>query len=112
MRADIHDGREPKRSNQRPDTLMQDRIRQIDEIPCTTRPDHTSGSKAEELNVSITSPLIPRKRPSSGHWPTSQTCHKATYAVQQAREIIRSPRQPGPGGRVAPLCRATLRSAG
>ena len=28
-------------SNQRPDTLMQDRIARIDEISCTARPDHT-----------------------------------------------------------------------
>jgi hypothetical protein len=33
-------------SNQRPDTLMQDRIRQIDETSCTARPDHTLGSFA------------------------------------------------------------------
>ena len=31
-------------SNQRPDTLMQDRIIQIDKSSCTARPDHTSGS--------------------------------------------------------------------
>ena len=29
------------RSNQKPDTLMQDRIRWIDETSCTARPDHT-----------------------------------------------------------------------
>src|SRR4051812_46146107 len=33
-------------SNQRPDTLMQDRICQVDETSCNARPDHTSGSKA------------------------------------------------------------------
>jgi hypothetical protein len=31
-------------SNQRPDTLMQDRIARIDETSCTARPDHTFGS--------------------------------------------------------------------
>ena len=31
-------------SNQRPDTLMQDRRRQFDEIFFNARPDHTSGS--------------------------------------------------------------------
>src|SRR6516164_2370971 len=46
-------------SNQKPDTLMQDRSRQVDETSCTARPDHTSGSKAEELKVSITSPVLP-----------------------------------------------------
>src|SRR5262252_4722802 len=30
MRADIHDGRSPTRSNQRPDTLTQDHICQVD----------------------------------------------------------------------------------
>src|SRR5437879_342751 len=33
-------------SNQRPDTLMQDRICQVDETSCNARPDHTFGSKA------------------------------------------------------------------
>src|SRR6266568_3852634 len=47
MRADIHDGPEHHtRSNQRPDTLMQDRICQVDETSCNARPDHTFGSKA------------------------------------------------------------------
>src|SRR6516165_625017 len=32
------------RSNQRPDTLMQDRICQVDETSCNARLDHTSGS--------------------------------------------------------------------
>jgi hypothetical protein len=32
-----------KCSNQRPDTLMQDRYRQIDELSCDARPDHTFG---------------------------------------------------------------------
>ena len=31
-------------SNQRPDTLMQDRIARIEETSCTARPDHTNGS--------------------------------------------------------------------
>jgi hypothetical protein len=40
-------------------TLMQDRIYQIDETSCTARPDHTSGSKCEELRLSKCGP----------HWP-------------------------------------------
>ena len=36
MRADIHDGREHERSNQRPDTLMQDRISQDRRKPLAT----------------------------------------------------------------------------
>jgi hypothetical protein len=38
----IHDGRE-QCSNHRPDTLMQDHIRQIEEPSCDARPDHTLG---------------------------------------------------------------------
>src|SRR6266404_5107714 len=33
--------RSTTRSNQRPDTLMQDRICQVDETSCNARPDHT-----------------------------------------------------------------------
>src|SRR5262245_33102625 len=36
--------RSQMRSNQRPDTLMQDRTRQIEEPSCDARPDHTCGS--------------------------------------------------------------------
>jgi hypothetical protein len=36
MRADIHDGQEPDSSNQRPDTLMQDRYRQLGKNPLAT----------------------------------------------------------------------------
>ncbi|WP_210205941.1 hypothetical protein, partial [Bradyrhizobium algeriense] len=39
--------RSTTRSNQRPDTLMQDRICQVDETSCNARPDHTFGSKAD-----------------------------------------------------------------
>jgi hypothetical protein len=35
-----------KSSKQRPDTLMQDRRRQVDSSSCNARPDHTLGSKA------------------------------------------------------------------
>src|SRR6476661_7430863 len=37
--------RSTTRSNQRPDTLMQDRICQVDETSCNARPDHTLGQK-------------------------------------------------------------------
>src|ERR1700730_5740874 len=39
--------RSTTRSNQRPDTLMQARICQVDETPCDARQDHTFGSTAE-----------------------------------------------------------------
>jgi hypothetical protein len=41
---------------------MQDRIRQIDETSCTARPDHTFGSKREELRLSKCSPLHPQEQ--------------------------------------------------
>src|SRR5262249_5005030 len=43
--ADIHDGPELKGSNQRPDTLMQDRTSaNLTKSSCNARPDHTFGS--------------------------------------------------------------------
>jgi hypothetical protein len=59
--------RSSTRSNQRPDTLMQDRIRQIDEIPCTARPDHTFGSIASWPALASRRPIsaMPRKLSSS-----------------------------------------------
>jgi hypothetical protein len=36
-------------SNQRPDTLMQDRISQVDETSCNARPDHTLGSISADM---------------------------------------------------------------
>jgi hypothetical protein len=50
-------------SNQRPDTLMRDRVCRIEETSCNARPDHTFGSKREEPMSSISGPLLPRKRP-------------------------------------------------
>src|SRR6266508_4923956 len=43
--------RSTTRSNQRPDTLMQDRICQVDETSCNARPDHTLGSIASLWDV-------------------------------------------------------------
>ena len=71
MRADIHDGPE-QRSNQRPDTLMQDRIARIDETSCTEWPDHTTGSCPEMLMMSKSGPVLleiaelRRRRPPPG----------------------------------------------
>ena len=41
--------RSTTRSNQRPDTLMQDRICQVDETSCNARPDHTLGQAKTEI---------------------------------------------------------------
>jgi hypothetical protein len=47
--------RSTNRSNQRPDTLMQDRkAAQIDETSCDARPDHTYGSIAVILDATRT----------------------------------------------------------
>src|SRR5262245_9356688 len=51
-------------SNLRPDTLMRDRICRIEETSCNARPDHTFGSKGEELSVSNCLPVYPTKRTS------------------------------------------------
>jgi aldoxime dehydratase len=44
--------RSTTRSNQRPDTLMQDRICQVDETSCNARPDHTSGQDWGDTDAS------------------------------------------------------------
>jgi hypothetical protein len=49
-----------KRSNERPDTVMQDRINQVDETSCTARPDHTVGSKAVLLPCQLKCPVCPK----------------------------------------------------
>src|SRR5437879_1823375 len=58
--------RSTTRSNQRPDTLMQDRICQVDETSCNARPDHTFGSlsdmAARSLNVCFTARSRHRRR--------------------------------------------------
>src|SRR5262245_6945370 len=41
------------------------------------------GSQPEELTLSISSPLTPRKPTLSRTWLTSELCHEPTYAVQQ-----------------------------
>ena len=45
------------RSNQKPDTLMQDRIARIDESSCTARPDHTWGQAGNCEGRNLTHPL-------------------------------------------------------
>src|SRR5262249_11941069 len=94
MRADIHDGREPKRSNQRPDTLMQDRIRQIDEIPCTTRPDHTLGSDSDLAVGARHVWFTPHKQTLASAVSTAAMCHFQTHALQQtARRAVSAARR-------------------
>src|SRR6202035_763974 len=60
--------RSTTRSNQRPDTLMQDRICQVDETSCNARPDHTFGSNSEVSALSH-----------EGTYPTSAVLSDAGY---------------------------------
>src|SRR5258705_12127892 len=62
--------RSTTRSNQRPDTLMQDRICQVDETSCNARPDHTFGSKGDiggRLDEVCFTPM-------NGHRQTAPAC--------------------------------------
>ena len=56
--------RSPTRSTQRPDTLMQDRICQIDEISCNARPDHTLG-QTEKSDRPPSRSVLPQNRTST-----------------------------------------------
>src|SRR6266403_4115584 len=67
------------RSNQRPDTLMQDRICQVDETSCNARPDHTFGSRLEKLPLSICFPLCPQTRTLLNVVGMSQTCQERKW---------------------------------
>src|SRR4051794_1888196 len=62
-----------RRSNQRPDTVMQDRINQVDETSCTARPDHTVGSNSDVrmLNPDVGFALNNRHRQPSLSAPKS-----------------------------------------
>src|SRR5215475_6670245 len=59
MRADIHDGPEHKRSKQRPDTLMQDRVCRIDENLLHRTAGPYIGSKAEVSDCPAPRPFYP-----------------------------------------------------
>src|SRR6516162_7550781 len=67
----------PTCSNQRPDTLMQDRkADRSTKASCNARPDHTFGSKAVNLKLSITCPLYPQQRTSE---PADHSSARAMY---------------------------------
>ena len=51
-------------SNQRPDTLMQDRICQVDETSCNARPDHTHSGQNRK---SLVGANVFRLAPKNGH---------------------------------------------
>jgi hypothetical protein len=64
-------------SNQRPDTLMQDRICQVDETSCNARPDHTFGSIAAEMGC----PRYVRFSTDSGRTTDITGCLKRAQVV-------------------------------
>src|SRR5204862_3850851 len=74
LRADIHDGPELS-SNQRSDTLMQDRSPPFIESSCYARPDHTFGS---ETDISARPPNV-RYSPKNRH-----------YKVPLTRSLVRT----------------------
>src|SRR5712691_10759167 len=56
--------RSTTRSNLRPDTLMQDRICQVDETSCNARPDHTLGQTEKTSRRANAFRFTPDSRPS------------------------------------------------
>src|SRR5262245_15959448 len=72
-------------SNQRPDTLMQDRICQVDETSCNARPDHTSGSNATGP-ADHTLPLDVRFTPKANEFVRDGKCREgATASIAACR---------------------------
>ena len=94
-------------SNQRPDTLMQDRIARIEETSCTPRPDHTSGSSTERLRLSISRQLFSAKAdaptpPGTPPWPCrgyrTRRCsgRASARALTLLAQVVLSPSCPQP----------------
>src|SRR3981081_1611679 len=77
--------RSTTRSNQRPDTLMQDRICQVDETSCNARPDHTLGSKRAVLKGGPLLPVCPDNRTSSVSAASSQKCREQIHTPQMRK---------------------------
>src|SRR5215471_20085845 len=77
--------RSTKRSNQRPDTLMQDRISpNSNKSSCNARPDHTFGSLSLDRRapdaLGLSASL--RKRTGANPLDMSALCQKQTFALQ------------------------------
>src|SRR4051812_13925101 len=81
-----------KRSNQRPDTLMQDRYRQIDELSCDARPDHTLGQVRPISNVRSTSalPLIATRLRKWRHFASGPFSDIVTGVIFASNRLPRS----------------------
>src|SRR5712691_3742550 len=78
------------RSKQRPDTLMQDRISQVEEASCTALPDHTFGSKCEELEPSISGPLLPSKADVRADVSVGRIRALALFGRRPPQRVVRS----------------------
>src|SRR5215831_14757246 len=85
--------RSTKRSNQRPDTLMQDRISpNSNKSSCNARPDHTLGPKQAQRDRAAMSALPPKADIERHDWhvrfvPTADLC----TATSPCHECIRAP---------------------
>src|SRR5260370_32819827 len=80
--------RSTTRCNQRQDTLMQDRICQVDETSCNARPDHTLGQSLPKAIVPAMSAFPPRA--------TEERTWRHVSKVPLAEvALIRSPRRQG-----------------
>jgi hypothetical protein len=73
--------RSTTRFNQRPDTLMQDRISQVEEASCNARPDHTLGSKCENLAMNICRPVYAGKPTLLSTVATAEKCQQRNWPL-------------------------------
>ena len=88
--------RSTTRSNQRPDTLMQDRICQVDETSCNARPDHTLGQK-RRLDRRSLLPVFPEKRTLLESFSISERCHVWTSdQCNSTSRVVETVRQTNP----------------
>jgi hypothetical protein len=75
-----------KSSNQRPDTLMQDRICQVDETSCNARPDHTYGSET----VLTAQKRHFRSTPETGHRRLGRSCRfRASFGLMHRSKQLK-----------------------
>src|SRR5258705_12138202 len=75
--------RSTTRSNQRPDTLMQDRRRQFDEIFLQRTAGPYKRVKLRSLSAQLGSPLCPQQRASSARPIRSEKCQYRKYRTRR-----------------------------
>src|SRR4051812_32877869 len=90
MRADIHDGPEHNTLQSEADTLMQDRICQVDETSCNARPDHTFGSEAAVEAIFFSSASgLPASADITGAEALFGFGHKLGLEIEAGRHALR-----------------------